>query len=66
MARILQEFSARHTNLIDRSVYTIDGLARCSSRGRAMQILLGQGAERPSSSADIFAFYVFGAAYHFD
>lgn len=66
MARIMHEFSGRHVNQVDRSLYTIDGLGRCSSRGRALQTLLAPGARQQLDTvADLFAFYVLGSGFHF-
>ncbi|ODT77153.1 MAG: hypothetical protein ABS76_28295 [Pelagibacterium sp. SCN 64-44] len=67
MARILQEFSGRHVNLIDRSIYTIEGLGACSSRGRAMRLLASPGElTAPDRIGDVFSFYILGTAPHLD
>lgn len=66
LARVMHEFSARHTNLIDRAIYTVEGLGRCSSRGRAIQLLLTpSNAAIPDTIGDVFSFYVLGKAFHF-
>ncbi|MEO1657012.1 MAG: hypothetical protein AAFR65_04765 [Pseudomonadota bacterium] len=65
-ARIMHAFSARHTNMIDRSLFTTDGLGGCSSKGRALQQLVHANMEAPNRQiCDVFAFYVLGEGYHF-
>jgi hypothetical protein len=66
MGRIMHEYSARHTNLVDRSLYTIEGLARCSGRGRALLSSLGSISIDGSTYEDSFAFYVLGKGYRFE
>ncbi len=65
MARSMQEFSSRHINIIDRSLYTLEGLGLCSSRGRALQIVSGVNNTSDIQKGDIFSFYVFGKAFHY-